>query len=170
MEEAKEEQQRNWRDEAGETFVNMLFAREGIMQARVQRHQEFEERLREKALNPEDPQQPSESMGGVSVGNKNFNFYGADAAGAMTGATDVAKKSGSNLMADLSKSTLPVLLGGAMLWGAMNYLTPDAGESARAYPAVEVRTGLKLPDGTVVPIRPELFDSTKYFPEPKKAR
>ena len=48
LDEIVEEQERDWRDEAKETFVNLQFAMDGLMKDRILRHQKFEEALRAK--------------------------------------------------------------------------------------------------------------------------
>ena len=125
---------------------------------RVQRQQNYEEDLKQFARTGDWPGGPEENKSemAVSVGNKTFNFHGAQNTPA-----DASKKS------IISKVLPPALLavGGAAAGFGLPLLFDNAGPVARPFPAIEVRTGLRFPDGTVAPIRAELFDSTKFFPK-----
>ena len=81
LKEMEEEQERNWKDEFKEKWLETRLAIDGLMVDRVQRQQRAEETLarhaRKLAGVEEDRPQEEQSSMGVSIGNKVFNHYEA---------------------------------------------------------------------------------------------
>ena len=81
LDEMREEQQRDWKDEQKEKWFDLRTAFQGLMLGRMQRQQlaaEAVDRHARKQAGVEEGQPETEGdMSGVSIGNKVFNHYEA---------------------------------------------------------------------------------------------